>query len=167
MFYLGYTGSTGATGPYCKSAKRIRIIGMDLVYTNHNRDYGEVRLYFDSREWNVDVDGYIYGDAVFLRRLKRTLNEKRYSIDIGYSRRGISAQGRDYVTMECFQPFIRWYMQNVSEYHDRTFRFHDGGSILNLYDIVNKEFYTNYYSKATSRPPWRKKKRLTSPKEPL
>ena len=105
---------TSGRGIYSKVAAPVRITKMELVNVYSDGDYGELRVYFDSRSWKVDRDGLIYTDPMFLRLLKQEL----ISMDLPgssvcYSEQGM--QGRNYVSLDTGKRFVNaWQRANLS-----------------------------------------------------
>jgi hypothetical protein len=72
-------------------------------------DFGELRAYFDSAEWDTDNDGLIYTDKVWMsgfRECMKTLGFSDAAVeDISYSEAGM--QGDNYVSMDVGGDFVR------------------------------------------------------------
>lgn len=69
-------------------------------------DFGELRVYFDTKTWDVDEDGLIYTDSLFLKQLQKFLNQHGLKgSDVSYSEQGM--QGDDYVSLDVGQPFLK------------------------------------------------------------
>lgn len=71
--------------------------------------YGELRIYFNKKDWNIDKDGLIYTDDLFLKGLKKHLVELgcsvRASRDVDYSEQGM--QDDDFVSCDVGQAFCK------------------------------------------------------------
>ncbi len=97
--------STDGCGYWSEVAKDVKVTGIDLVYINDERDFGELKVYFDVAYWDVDQDGLIYTDRQFERELKSLLfNMGLDGDDICYSEQGM--QGDNYVSMDVGGRFI-------------------------------------------------------------
>ena len=72
---------------------------------------GWICQYFDTASWNVDTDGLIYTDRLFLLQLQMFLDEHFGSADVSYSEQGM--QGDNFVSLDVGEDFIKSYMTNV------------------------------------------------------
>lgn len=72
-------------------------------------EFGELRVYFDMRDWHVRVDGLIYTDKKWLEDLRECLFHYGFSIDeagdVHYSEQGM--QGDDFVSCDIGDGFIK------------------------------------------------------------
>lgn len=79
-----------------------------LEYEDEPVTFGELRVYFDVRDWHVREDGLIYTDSKFLAELRDSLREYGFSEagarDVHYSEQGM--QGDDYVSCDIGEAFI-------------------------------------------------------------
>lgn len=66
-------------------------------------DHGELRVYFDTRSWNIERDGLIYTDSGFLEGI----HEAFATDDITYSEQGM--QGDDFVSFDVGREFLMMY----------------------------------------------------------
>lgn len=88
------------------------VTGLDLSYVNDEGDFGELRVYFNTKVWNVKVNGLIYTDRLFLQELRTMLDNMGFNgSDVGYSEQGM--QGDDYVSLDVGAKFIQSF-QNVN-----------------------------------------------------
>lgn len=88
---------TGGDGLWSRAKKDVRIVDVDL----EGDGFGEIRVYFDPATWNVNTDGLIYTDKMFLSGLKRYLKNEYPDRDwsnLDYTEQGM--QGDDYVSLE-------------------------------------------------------------------
>lgn len=93
------TFNTNGTGYWSRAVKAVRIVDMRVTYINDERDFGELCVYFDTGDWDVDVDGLIYTDKQFCNELQAFLNVQGLpGKDISYSEQGM--QGDDYVSCD-------------------------------------------------------------------
>jgi hypothetical protein len=65
--------------------------------------FGELRVYFDTKTWNVDEDGLIYTDDAFLESIRVAFGTN----DIEYSEQGM--QGDDFVSFDVGSEFLNMY----------------------------------------------------------
>lgn len=94
---------TDGRGLWTGYVKPVNIVKLALPY-NDNDEFGELRVHFDS-SWNVDDDGLIYTDQLFMRELKTYLSGEGYDAsDVSYSEQGM--QGDDYVSCDVGSAFI-------------------------------------------------------------
>lgn len=99
------TLSTAGDGYWTDMMAPVRVTHLELAYINDEGDFGELRVYFDTLRWNVDVDGLIYTDTKFLKQLRAELNKVGYAgKDVEYSEQGM--QGDDYVSFDVGEDFI-------------------------------------------------------------
>ena len=93
------TFNTNGLGYWSRAVKAVRIVDMQIAYINDERDFGELRVYFNTEDWDVKVDGLIYTDKQFMRELQEFLNTQglpgKY---VSYSEQGM--QGDDYVSCD-------------------------------------------------------------------
>jgi hypothetical protein len=93
------TFSTNGLGYWSRAVKTVRIVDMRVAYVNDERDFGELRVYFNTEDWDVNVDGLIYTDKQWRNELQAFLNAQGLpGKDISYSEQGM--QGDDYVSLD-------------------------------------------------------------------
>jgi len=98
--------STDGCGYWSDVAKDVKIIGYSVPYINDEKDFGELRVYFDVAYWDVSTDGLIYTDRQFERQLVELLTRMGYAgSDISYSEQGM--QGDNYVSCDIGEAFIQ------------------------------------------------------------
>jgi len=96
---------TLGSGYWSNVAKSVSIVDMKLGWVNEERDFGELRVYFDTATWGVADDGLIYTDPMFMVHLRRFLD--LYGLpgdDVSYSEQGM--QGDNYVSLDIGKPFL-------------------------------------------------------------
>lgn len=98
------TFTTGGTGYWSTVRKNVKVVGLGVAYINPERDFGELRVYFDTKTWDVEKDGLIYTDARFIMELARKLAEVGFTADVSYSEQGM--QGDDYVSLDVGKGFL-------------------------------------------------------------
>ena len=103
--FLANNNVTFATNGYWASvAKPVSIVDMQL--TVFDKTCGELRVYFDSADWDVETDGLIYNDTGFEQHLLQFLaNNKINYHSVSYSEQGL--QGDDYVSFDVERSFIK------------------------------------------------------------
>jgi hypothetical protein len=93
------TFNTNGQGYWSNKAKAVGIVDMRIAYINDERDFGELRVYFNTQDWDVNEDGLIYTDKQFRNELQAFLDSQglpgKY---ISYSEQGM--QGDDYVSLD-------------------------------------------------------------------
>lgn len=97
--------STVGDGYWSDVAKPVLITDMQLGYVSDDGDFGELRVYFDTKYWDVNVDGLIYTDSGFYADLQKFIKEQGLVVDISYSEQGM--QGDDYVSLDVGAEFLR------------------------------------------------------------
>ncbi len=98
------TFNTAGDGYWSDVAKAVRITAMDLGYVAEDKDFGELRVYFNTDDWNVREDGLIYTDSKFKIDLQNYIKEQGLVVDLCYSEQGM--QGDDYVSLDVGAEFI-------------------------------------------------------------
>ena len=97
--------NTSGDGYWSTVAKAVRIVDMRLGYVADDKEFGELRVYFDTATWDVEEDGLIYTDKLFLRELRSFLNAQGLAgDDVDYSEQGM--QGEDFVSLDVGADFI-------------------------------------------------------------
>lgn len=105
--------NTRGDGLWSSRVAAVKITKLDLAYVDDDNDFGELRVYFDRRTWNIERDGLIYTDNLFikeLRKLLKTVDLVGASVD--YSEQGL--QGTDYVSCDVGKSFIKSWMKKVA-----------------------------------------------------
>ena len=97
--------STDGCGYWSEVAKDVKVIGYAIPYINDEQDFGELRVYFNTKTWNVDANGLIYTDSLFLDELRNFLITQELSDDVDYSEQGM--QGDNYVSLDVGEGFIK------------------------------------------------------------
>jgi hypothetical protein len=96
--------NTNGRGYWSNKAKAVEIVDMQLGYVAEDRDYGELRVYFNTETWDVETDGLIYTDRQFKIDLQKFITEQGLVVDLCYSEQGM--QGRNYVSFDIGRDFI-------------------------------------------------------------
>ena len=111
MYKVTATLNTGGGGYWSNTKAAVEITRLQLAYTNDELDFGELRVYFNTKTWAWQ-DGLIYTDKQFMRELKELLTAKGFDAsDVSYSEQGM--QGDTYVSCDVGERFINTFMQNV------------------------------------------------------
>ena len=97
--------STAGDGYWSNVAKAVHVTDMQLAYINDERDFGELRVYFNTKFWDVNTDGLIYTDSAFIEDLRDFLIAHELSDDVDYSEQGM--QGDNYVSLDVGEGFIK------------------------------------------------------------
>jgi hypothetical protein len=112
MYKVNATLNTAGDGYWSNKAKAVEITHLQLAYTNDELDFGELRVRFNAKTWDVNKDGLIYTDSVFLDELCALLTQLGFDAsDVSYSEQGM--QGDTYVSCDVGECFINTFMQNA------------------------------------------------------
>ena len=104
--------NTAGDGYWSTAVKPVSIV--DIQLSAFNKKYGELRVYFNSADWDNDTDGLIYSDMGFKQHLLQFLadNDIDYR-SVSYSEQGM--QGDDYVSFDVEKDFIKtWNAKFIS-----------------------------------------------------
>jgi hypothetical protein len=100
---------TAGDGLWSSSVSAVQVLRVELAYCNDEGDFGELRAYFNTKNWDVATDGLIYTDKIWInefRSLMRSLGFTRTAVnDITYSEQGM--QGQEFVSMDVGEDFLR------------------------------------------------------------
>ena len=96
--------STNGKGYWSRTAKTVEIVDMRLGYVADDKEFGELRVYFNTEDWDVNVDGLIYTDKQFYADLQEFIKQQGLVVDLCYSEQGM--QGDDYVSLDVGAEFI-------------------------------------------------------------
>jgi hypothetical protein len=107
MLLVAKTLNTSGNGLWSNVSKPIPVTGLELDYINDDEDFGELKVYFDTGAWNVNQDGLIYTDRLFLEELLSMLSALKLGTDVSYSEQGM--QGDNYVSLDVGAEFIKSY----------------------------------------------------------
>ena len=95
--------NTAGDGYWSNTAKSVEIVDMQIAYVADDKDFGELRVYFNTADWDVNEDGLIYTDKEFLHELNVFLVEQGLC-PVDYSEQGM--QGDNYVSLDVEEEFI-------------------------------------------------------------
>lgn len=100
--------STRGDGYWSNCARKVSLTKARLAYLDDDNDFGELRVYFDTKSWDVEEHGLIYTDSMFLKELRALLETlgfaKQEAKDVDYSEQGM--QGDNYVSLDVGGVFI-------------------------------------------------------------
>ena len=97
--------TTSGDGYWSQLCRNVRITDMQVSYCNEDKDFGELRVYFNPADWDVSKDGLIYTDRGFMVDLRNFLTMHGLdNLDVDYSEQGM--QGDDYVSLDVGGDFI-------------------------------------------------------------
>jgi hypothetical protein len=112
MYKVNATLNTNGNGYWSRKKASVEITHLQLAYINDELDFGELRVYFNTKTWDVNTDGLIYTDKQFMRELKDLLVLGGFDAsDVSYSEQGM--QGDAYVSCDVGECFINTFMQNA------------------------------------------------------
>ena len=103
----------GLRGLWSNVAKAVTVtnieLGMGTQWDGEEEIFGELRVYFDTKTWDIYEDGLIYTDENFLRELRAFLDQHSLpGNDVCYSEQGL--QGDNYVSLDAGDKFYRAWM---------------------------------------------------------
>jgi hypothetical protein len=105
--------NTSGDGYWSNVAKAVEVTGLEMGYVSEDRDFGELRVYFNTDTWNVDTDGLIYTDGQFYVELQEYIKQQGLVVDLCYSEQGM--QGDDYVSLDVGADFIASWTKKFGE----------------------------------------------------
>ena len=96
---------TDGGGYWSNQERSVHITALSVPYVNDERDFGELRVYFDPQTWLTSKHGLIYTDDQFERELRSFLETQGLdATDVNYSEQGM--QGDNYVSLDVGGEFI-------------------------------------------------------------
>ena len=69
-----HTLHTNGGGYWSEAVRDVNVTGFAVAYTNNELDFGELRVYFNTRTWDVNELGLIYTDNEFMKQFKGLWN---------------------------------------------------------------------------------------------
>ena len=114
MIKVNATLHTDGQGWWSNKAKAVRITELRVPYIDEvDFDFGELCVYFDRNDWDVNNDGLIYTDRLFEKELKEYLTSIGIDAsDVSYSEQGM--QGDWYVSLDVGGSFLASWKQKVT-----------------------------------------------------
>ena len=101
---------TAGDGYWSEKSRAVRITKLKLGYVSDDEDFGELRVYFDTKTWDTRKHGLIYTDDLFEDELKDFLEALGFDAgDVSYSEQGM--QGDNYVSLDVGGKFIASWIQ--------------------------------------------------------
>jgi hypothetical protein len=106
---VNFVTRTSGDGYWSIQIKTVRINRVVLASVTDEGDFGELRAYFDTRDWDVENDGLIYSDMGWKHSFLTCMeNEFGLSpdaiLDLSYSEHGMQCD--NYVSMDVGPQFI-------------------------------------------------------------
>ena len=104
---------TNGRGYWSSTAKAVRVTELKLGYVNEEYTFGELCVYFNTADWDINALGFIYTDKQFMRELRELLVAQGFTAeaaaDVSYSEQGM--QGTNYVSCDVGEQFVSEYLQ--------------------------------------------------------
>ena len=104
---------TNGRGYWSSTAKAVRVNELKLTYVSDDYDFGELCVYFNTDDWDIDELGFIYTDKQFMSELHELLVAQGFTAeaaaDVSYSEQGM--QGKRYVSCDVGERFVSEYLQ--------------------------------------------------------
>ena len=115
---------TNGNGLWSGAAKAVEVVDMQLGYIADEKDFGELRVYFNTDTWDVSEDGLIYTDRQFERELREFLDAHGLpGKDVSYSEQGM--QGNNYVSCDIGEKFLTAWAAKFGTNLDRILKEQD------------------------------------------
>ncbi len=106
---VNFRTQTNGNGYWSSKKKFVTINRIQLAYVDDEEQFGELRAYFDSADWDIDTDGLIYTDKAWKRSFLKCLETVGFStdaiLDVNYSEQGM--QGKGFVSLDVGADSIR------------------------------------------------------------
>lgn len=100
---------TEGSGYWSDAAAAVKTTKLTIPYIDDEEEFGELRIYFDTKTWDCNELGLIYTDGLFIQELRATLVAAGISSaaadDIDYSEQGM--QGNNYVSCDVGEAFLK------------------------------------------------------------
>lgn len=114
MFKFERTLNTQGNGYWSREVRAVKTLRLELGYINDEQNFGELRVYFDTKTWNVRKHGLIYTDSLFIKELREQLDLVVFpGKDVDYSEQGM--QGDNYVSLDVGKKFLKAWLKKVDE----------------------------------------------------
>jgi hypothetical protein len=108
--------NTGGGGYWSNTKTEVLVTDMKLGYVADDKEFGELRVYFDTGTWDIEELGLIYTDKQFLSELRALLNAHGLpGKDVDYSEQGM--QGDDYVSLDVGAEFLQAWEAKFNEFN--------------------------------------------------
>ena len=102
--------TTDGSGCWSNHKRTVILKNAEVTYCADDKKFGELRVYFDKRTWNVKQHGLIYTDRQFIKEFRLVLQKLGFSAEeskINYSEQGM--QGDDYISLDVGEMFLKAY----------------------------------------------------------
>lgn len=119
MQAVNFVLNTAGNGLWSNTAKSVQITGLELLVWDDELDegevpeYGELRVYFNTDNWDVNKEGLIYTDSQFENELAINLIAMGFDAEaagnVGYSEQGM--QGKNFVSLDAGDKFVRTWVE--------------------------------------------------------
>jgi hypothetical protein len=100
--------NVGGNGLWSNTLKKVNISKMEVHYYYESEDdvpkWGELRVFFHKKSWDINKYGIIYTDKTFLKELSEWLVKLKINSKADYSEQGM--QGDYYVSLDVDKKFI-------------------------------------------------------------
>jgi hypothetical protein len=115
MLTFKRTLHTAGNGYWSNTAAAVAVTKIDVPYINDDGDFGELRVHFKAKSWDVNELGLIYTDSKFLAELRKELTAAGLDgKDVDYSEQGM--QGDTYVSLDVGKKFINDWNKLVAQF---------------------------------------------------
>jgi hypothetical protein len=105
---------TAGDGYWSIESRNVQINGLCLSYVCKEKNFGELRVYFNTDTWNTMKHGLIYTDEAFLKELRAYLDSlSLVGADVYYSEQGM--QGDNFVSFDVCEKFIDSWFKKFGE----------------------------------------------------
>jgi hypothetical protein len=111
------TLNTNGKGYWSNTAKAVRTVDMRLGYVSDERDFGELCVYFNTEDWDVNALGLIYTDKQFKTELNAFLVAQGLCA-VEYSEQGM--QGDNYVSLDVEEDFLQAWDAKFNAFKNMT-----------------------------------------------
>ena len=102
------TLNTNGNGYWSNKRKAVDVTKLDLQYIDEDKDFGELCVHFTQASWDVNTDGLVYTDKLFMSELRAYLVQLGFTEaeanDVQYSEQGM--QTEEYVSCDVGEKFI-------------------------------------------------------------
>lgn len=142
---------TNGCGLWSRKKAAVKITKLEYDY-----DFGELRVFFDTKTWNTHSDGLIYTDSLFMKELKAFLKNLGFNPDVDYSEQGM--QEDNYVSCDVGEQFINSWINfkltKTIDWNDKQFKKEVMSWILAQYESMPEIAARIYKSLKSKNCPW-------------
>ena len=100
---------TDGSGLWSETAAAVKTTKLTVPYVDDEESFGELRIHFDKKTWDVNELNLIYTDGLFMQELRAALVAAGISAaaadDVDYSEQGM--QGDTYVSCDVGELFLK------------------------------------------------------------